>query len=344
MDIEFHYWVTGLVARMAGFREEEARTIAYASQFTDDNDRELEIEDRSTGETYRNYISQTLDITKPMERRLHIYPVFHFVPGDYEAESARRNDGKMHLLNTTPGSELAEELLKAAFQDPEETRLYRIGIASHAFADTWAHQNFVGFKDSFNGEFLDNSNFSIGHAIFMHNPDMVGHCWEDPRLVVSHVDNNQRFRTAACALLMLYSEYLKKTPEDTRSEISALDTILKNWWGVARKQSSHTYEMQHPGRVELYKKEIPWLPDYDEMTWLKDSVDIEVRGLPDSYKEGLRNFFTLLPDRYYWKGPKEETTWYRFQEAVKAHQRLALSLMKERYKKMGLDARYWSVS
>jgi hypothetical protein len=28
--------------------------------------------------------------------------------------------------------------------------LYRIGIATHTYADTFCHQNFVGFKESFN--------------------------------------------------------------------------------------------------------------------------------------------------------------------------------------------------
>ncbi|WP_339041683.1 DUF6765 family protein [Candidatus Lariskella endosymbiont of Hedychridium roseum] len=32
--------------------------------------------------------------------------------------------------------------------------LYWIGIATHAFLDTWAHQNFTGTMDDFNG-FLD---------------------------------------------------------------------------------------------------------------------------------------------------------------------------------------------
>jgi hypothetical protein len=30
---------------------------------------------------YKNYISQTMDITKPKEELLRIYPFFHFFPG-----------------------------------------------------------------------------------------------------------------------------------------------------------------------------------------------------------------------------------------------------------------------
>jgi hypothetical protein len=32
MDIEFHYWVTGLVAEYAGFKDDESQIIAYSSQ------------------------------------------------------------------------------------------------------------------------------------------------------------------------------------------------------------------------------------------------------------------------------------------------------------------------
>ena len=65
MDIEFHYWVTAFLAKNAGFSEDETEIIAYSSQYVDDNDVNFEIEDRSTGKVYRNYISQTMNILKP---------------------------------------------------------------------------------------------------------------------------------------------------------------------------------------------------------------------------------------------------------------------------------------
>ena len=38
MDIEFHYWITGIVALKAGFNDKEANIIAYSSQHVDDNE------------------------------------------------------------------------------------------------------------------------------------------------------------------------------------------------------------------------------------------------------------------------------------------------------------------
>ncbi|MFA4911740.1 MAG: DUF6765 family protein, partial [Desulfobacteria bacterium] len=54
MDIEFHYFLTGLIAHRAGFNTNDAKIIAYSSQYVDENDLCLEIEDRSKGEKYFN--------------------------------------------------------------------------------------------------------------------------------------------------------------------------------------------------------------------------------------------------------------------------------------------------
>ena len=73
----------------------------------DENGVCLTIEDRSNDNVYQNYISQTMNILKPKRKLMRIYPVFHFVPDEPMSESACRCDGKMHLLNTTPGNEIA---------------------------------------------------------------------------------------------------------------------------------------------------------------------------------------------------------------------------------------------
>ena len=38
MNTEFHYYITYLIAAKAGFPAEEARLLAYASQYVDNND------------------------------------------------------------------------------------------------------------------------------------------------------------------------------------------------------------------------------------------------------------------------------------------------------------------
>ncbi|MDP6564329.1 MAG: ATP-binding protein, partial [Alphaproteobacteria bacterium] len=113
MDIEFHYYMTYLIAAKAGLGAAEAGLLAHASQYIDDNDLRFEI-DKGQGSAYRNYISQTMNILKPKASLLRIYPIFHFIPGDPQSQSAWRKDGKMHWLNTTPNSDNANRVMDAA--------------------------------------------------------------------------------------------------------------------------------------------------------------------------------------------------------------------------------------
>ena len=171
MDIEFHYYITYILANKAGFSPADSAVIAYACQQTDDNTYHYCI-NMEKENPYLTIVSQTMDITKPQEKRKTIYPVFHFFPGDPASPSARRKDGKTHPFNTTPDSGNARKMFEEGMKSGS---LYRIGIAAHVYADTWAHQNYCGSKDDFNamdrfgGGLIPN----IGHADATHDPDLV---------------------------------------------------------------------------------------------------------------------------------------------------------------------------
>jgi len=47
MNTEFHYWMTGLIAKEAGFSEDHAKIIAYSSEYVDENDVSFKIKNRS---------------------------------------------------------------------------------------------------------------------------------------------------------------------------------------------------------------------------------------------------------------------------------------------------------
>ncbi|WP_375754117.1 DUF6765 family protein [Vibrio sp. HN007] len=72
-------------------------------------------------------------------------------------------------------------------------------MSTHAFVDTWAHQNFVGWYDYFNNIGLG-IKLDIGHADGEHHPDRVCHNWEDNRQIDSVVNNHSRFTSLAGAL------------------------------------------------------------------------------------------------------------------------------------------------
>lgn len=333
MDTEFHYWVTGILARETGFSEEEAVKIAYSSEYVDENDKCYFIEDRATGEIYRNFISQTMNILKPKRDLLRIYPIFHFVPGDPFSEGARRRDGKMHLLNTTLDGEQSREMLLSAFRAPEATRLYRIGIAAHAYADTWAHQNFIGWYDSFNHMDLDIKP-NIGHADAEHHPDWSAHLWTDNRLIESDVDNRTRFLSAAFCLFRHFCQYI--------ASIGGQD--MSHRWAVLKGLLETIYDPPFTGgricyrkdREARYREAAPWLSDFDERNWFSEAIETQIHGLEDSHHDLVP---TIFKDRYFWREDvkKEQTSWYLFQSAVKAHERNAINILDPVFQKMGCD-------
>jgi len=334
MDTEFHYWITGLIALRAGFTNDEAKIIAYSSEFVDENDVSITVQNQKDGKDYTNFISQTMNILKPKNELMRIYPIFHFVPGEPDAESAVRKDGKMHLLNTTPNSENAKSMLNAAFKSTEDQRLYRIGIASHSYADTWAHQNFVGWYDYFNNIGLDIKP-DIGHADGEHHPDWVCHTWVDNRLVQSEISNRHRFLTAAKRLFESYCDYQKTLKNPDRSDNwPDLQNEITDAMGDDYSGSRKRYEDE---RMIRYR-ELTGLPDFDEKIWFKEAIRTDVNLLPDS-DEGLLSNFTLFKDDQFWRDDDryEDTDWFRFQEAVKAHEKYTLKKLKPTFKRMGIS-------
>ena len=333
MDIEFHYWITGIIAFEVGFTEEEAKTIAYSSQYVDENDVSITVQEKSSSEKYVNFVSQTMNILQPKDRLMRIYPIFHFIPGDPVAPSARRRDGKMHLFNTTPNNRFANELMDEAFKAPDEVRLFRIGIATHAFADTWAHQNFTGWHENFNAMGI-NALPNIGHADAKHYPDWVGHRWLDTRLVEGDINNSHRFLSAAEELFKRYCDFLASRGRYGDSE-------RPSWPGVQNKLiyamgSAASGDISYDGetRISRYKKLAPWLPKtFDESKWFNDAIETNVEGL-----RSILSSFTVFRDKYFWRKDRnrEETNWYRFQAAVKDHERYAIKLLSPLFAQIGV--------
>lgn len=311
MDIEFHYYMTYIIARKAGFSSDDSYIIAYSSQYTDDNTEHLYI-NQGTPDEYESYISQTVNILKPQKELMRIYPVFHFLPGslnEISGDSARRADGKLHLMNTIPNSLSAQKMLTEALGLHD---LYRIGIATHTFSDTFAHQNFVGADDGFNdmAGLLEKLIPSVGHADAKHSPDIPNELWQDKRLVPSHasIDNKPRFLDAAGCLFDLYRGL--STDDDTRR---SLLTDLGN--AIGDSTSTKTQ------RLKSYKDLIGGeFTKYDKDAWFKEAIGfttVDVTGGGDTVP--------VTETRWAWKDNYKATNWFKFQEAVKAHQEYVLT-------------------
>lgn len=332
MDIEFHYYMTYLIAARAGFAAPQAELIAYASQYVDNNDTLFAV-DVDKASCFRNYISQTMNITKPKSKLLRIYPLFHFIPGDVHAETALRKDGKLHWLNTTPNSENANAILDAALASGD---LYRIGVAAHSYVDTWAHQNFVGYYDSFNSMTgpLKLCSPNIGHADAGHKPDWPALVWTDERMVQPEIDNRARFIDAAIHLLAKLARHAD--PAVTGAEIALRqDGLSKDLdWAIGQPDDTNRDRKARIARyLELSARPEYGgvaLPVYDGELWLTVAVNQKVRGLKDTRKALIAEF-NPLPDIFTWRNPGayQQTDWFRFQQAVIDHQNQAWTILSQ---------------
>jgi hypothetical protein len=318
MDIEFHYYITYIIARRAGFSADDAFLLSCACQLTDDNNDTYEIS-LDTQDYYKNAISQTMNILKPRTDLMRIYPIYHFMPGTEEevnADSARRADGQTNPLNTIPDNGNAKRLLRTAFASKN---IYRIGIASHMYADTFAHRNFTGAFEDFNfmGGVADIVVPDVGHAHARHRPDLPALIWNDERLIPEHaeVNNKIRFSQAAKRLFEEYCGYLEKTADATELVTDLSDAIGEH---------DEEYEQRQDQRIEQYKRLIgDEFREYIEDDWFKDAVDYLLEETEGNKQDTVPQQKAV----YRWKEGYKDSHWFRFQEAVKAHESDALNLI-----------------
>ena len=333
MDIEFHYYMTHLIALRAGFKPDDALTVAYASQYTDDNQTSYQI--KGADVPYENLISQTVDITKPKEKHLRIYPAFHFCPGtrtEVFRLSPSRRDGKFHLLATIPNNKNARTIFDKALKSGD---LYRIGIGTHMYADTFCHRDFAGWKDEFNWTRLDGFagglwsalGPAIGHALAMHCPDIPPLVWEDIRLTSRYREkkNKEQILSAAGNIWDFFCLNTKpaKTSAIKKRLLGDLDSAIgeevKEDTGILRKKRLENYKVLLGSE---YK-------EYDKEHWFDAAVDRRIVAATIGTSD-VR--YTCS-----WKDAHLKSDWYAFQEAVKAHQAAAFNVLGKIFKVIEIE-------
>lgn len=328
MNKEFHYYVTYFLARGAGFDEPSCHTLAFASQYVDDNNIGLTL-NKGTPMEYKNFISQTIDIFKPQKRLIRIYFSFHFVPGDYISETARRRDGKMSILNTTPNSYNANQLMDEALATGD---LYRIGIATHSYADTWAHQNFIGYFDSMNSmkDFFARLTPNSGHADARGKPDIPALVWKDKRLIAKNrkVHNKERFLEAAKHIFRKYYRYLH--PGGNAAPMSRkwreLEAQLDDAFGNDSERAGRKRYVKR--RQERYEELLGDFRDYHIFDWIGEAIETNGPNLPDLWEGHRLGPMGAHKNLYHTKHGFQDSHWFKFQEAVKAHHACAETLYR----------------
>lgn len=306
MEKDFHFYVTYALANKAGFSNDDAYIIAYSSQYVDDNNEsqyprkggppQFPFGIRTNGGFFRPIMTQSMSVKSLVyEIQKFVYVPFHFLPGD----SNQPIDGAYSRYSTTPDSQNARKLLRTALatNDP-----YRVGIAAHTFADTWSHQNFTGYEEDWNSVFHWRNPFralapNIGHADVGHLADEISTTWNDYRLDKPHRKRNNR-KTALQACKRIFQEFRTARKGDT-------------YWSYVEKDFRRIINSEdYDDRIDKVKGFLNRDLGYNRDEWVDEAV---------KDREGE----DLLASADF-----ENTHWYKFQLAAKAHLVMVMDMLK----------------
>jgi hypothetical protein len=210
MNIDFHYYGTYAAARYAGYSYKEATTIAHAAQYVDDSEEKRLARDKITDfrliptvHALQNMIFKDFVWTEDgYNELLRVWPVFHFLPGNYDKDNAYRRPYKgktsdksffgtadvwsyddqakaQFKLVCFPNSILTKAMINDLVQNYSDD-LHAIGLRMHVLADTWAHTYYAGtpawFINQETNNYLKNAKtyndiVYLGHASTGHRPD-----------------------------------------------------------------------------------------------------------------------------------------------------------------------------
>ncbi|MEA1973736.1 MAG: DUF6765 family protein [Candidatus Cloacimonadota bacterium] len=325
MNIEFHYYITKILALEAGFEPDEAEIIAYSSQQVNDNNIAFKIMlDEDEEEIFETQISQIPDITNPKNELLRISLLYHYIPGDPMSYKAKRRDGKMHFLMPSAAS---NNSLLVTNEATKRDNMFLIGIASHAFSDTFSHQNFIGTYDHTNSmaNSIDELVPKIGHEDVGIIPDIPNLIWDDTRMIdqLQEINNAERTIYAAQNLYKIFNLY-------TASENNWFDVKpkLEDIIGEGKRNPKMEYlEEEKKQRIEKY---IEWLSEfdsdeiYDKDKWFKEAVDYDIKKIRKRKKPFSPVKEILYPiDEFEF----EETNWFEFHQAIKQYERMTTKLL-----------------
>ncbi len=146
LNIDFHYGVVYVLARLANVPPAQAQTIAHACQYVDDatTDGTLNF---STGEAFERFATAHVMVDyHTLNRRddSTVWVPFHFFPG---GQGVTLDERAVCRPNSAPVQEMVQAALQAKGRP---NGAHRLGIALHTYVDTWAHQNFAGIPSAAN--------------------------------------------------------------------------------------------------------------------------------------------------------------------------------------------------
>lgn len=188
MNTDFHYYVTYLAARDAGYTDRDALTIAHAAQYVDVSmkkriDKTLLPDLANPTPTLEGRVTIAGELVLPASQEDRdeseaIWASFHFLPGNFEGKKVYTGHDVLENQSTTepenkrkfkllclPNSELSEKMINDIITDhiDEDYYLHLVGIRMHVLADTWAHAYYVGTQWKFINDVPDGTVYDLNN-------------------------------------------------------------------------------------------------------------------------------------------------------------------------------------
>ena len=337
MQKDFHHTVTYVISRLAGFKHEEANTIAYAAQYVDDATNSGTIQFKN-GAMYSRISSAhgTYDVHHHINQHENhlVWVPFHFLPG---------NDGKMYdedvngkfinRLVCKPDSPISRDMLDMCIRDAHKKyALHRLGITMHVYADTFAHKGFTGKIHEVNKVYnlkLENEDlnyldekkykalterFPMGHGAALECPDKPYLRWSYKNGFGEEItrDNLSDFMHAVNVLhaqLLRYRYELDNDADMPELKDTDLQQIEANFKNFTNPKGDERHEMWIEsianGDFSFGPQELIYIPK-GEGSWKDTAIK-------------QKSFFDRLDDRFDYQDDFLNSDWKLFHDALQEH-------------------------
>ncbi|MFO8049290.1 MAG: DUF6765 family protein [Desulfosudaceae bacterium] len=346
MQKDMHYYGVYALARAAGMRTEAAEIVATASEYVDDAiwDKEVFLEDGRSilAELTAHKLLNLKNADAEDQRK--VWLPFHFLPGGVGRNTTERLACRM---DSPVARKLVRQNMAVAADRPYG--LHLLGITAHVYADTFAHQGFIGANHEYNrietGSIsLESSSrdifdyitgkakafwgevasyglsqvFPLGHAAAATYPDRPYLRWSyrragDGKEVTR--DNPRDFLAGCKALYEMFANYLDKVPHHGQSNSARP-------WGKIRHPVKRIIELEGDKltRGKAWKKAMrekrlfggsTRVPEYKGPKWSASIDDLE----PDKIPKNL-----------------DKLPVYRFYQAARVHRAHVLSNLLPAYR------------
>ena len=332
MQKDFHFYSIYVLCRCNGISPENSKKVAYASQHTDDAEYDHAL-NFANGGRFQQFLSAHKFIHPDvfsLGTQYQIYVPFHFIPGN-------QGDRFQERMVCRHNSEIAQQMVREVTNLKDKPyQLHRLGIALHAYADTWSHQDFSGLQTELNDiEDIDVfnedrvgiakvfTNFfrgiteslipQIGHAETATLPDEPYREWTFYHVYQKRTIHRKNWLICQDASRAIYKEikgFLNKNPEyrDEKSipwgDIKSTVTNLFRHREDLKERCSNWAERINDSSFGFACQPIEKDLSYNDREWFKAAVEVRK---PDG------------GEKYYRKDNFHLSDWKHFHDAAASH-------------------------